>query len=177
MTHKFLVVSPPRSGTSSACKMARICGLKSLHVLNRPFAQAVKYFDFFADTPFYSVEFLIGLLNATSLPIKFIYLDRKPSLISKSMDNVGIANYMKGEIANVSGFSFVNDFFSWNSLHNLGLENHKSAVKLIAETYSVPMLSYDFSMGWKPFCDFIEMEVPTVEIPHLNRNKIGEPYV
>lgn len=169
----FFVVSPPRSGTSSICKMAEICGLKSSHVLRKPLYQAVGEFNFFADTPFYSTEFLMGLLNS-GVKCKFIYINRPPIKIIESMNSVGILNYMRRKITGIKGFAMVNDFFAWNSLRNSGFENHKEHVELLAKTYNVPMLCYDFSMGWNPFCDFIGVEPPNIELPHLNKGKMGD---
>lgn len=169
----YLVVSPPRSGTNSICKMAEICGLKSSHVLRKPFYQAIKEFDFFADTPFYSPEFLIGILNC-GIQCKFIYLDRPTNEIIESMRGVGILNYMKRKISGIKCFALINDFFTWNSLRNFGIENHKENIESLATAYKVPMLVYNFSMGWEPFCEFVDCPVPNADIPHLNKKQMKQ---
>ena len=78
----FMVTSLPRTGTTSLCSMASHCGLKSMHVLkNHSLIDAINSnYNFFADTPFYSPEFLIGVLESgleKTYNIKFIYSHRE----------------------------------------------------------------------------------------------------
>ena len=168
----YIVVSPPRSGTTSICKMAEICGLNPMHVLsNISFSEAIHQYNFFADTPFYSPEFLIGLLQ-TYKNVKFIYITRSPEEIKQSMIKSGVYNYLSGE--KVFSYMYdkllIHDFIFLKNVRQ-NLQDHYNIMTKISNIYGIEMLSYNFADGWEPFCNFIDTNIPDVPIPHLNRSK------
>ena len=69
----FFVVSLPRTGTKSVCKMADLCDLKPMHVLDtskRLISHIENGYNFFADTPFYNPNFFNSALNLGSSGIR-----------------------------------------------------------------------------------------------------------
>jgi hypothetical protein len=168
----FFVTSLPRSGTTSLCEMSKICGIKSQHILgNHSFQKLIdNEILFFADTPFFSPEFLVGFLeNNTNYNVKFIYSLRETESHTESL------KYL---------YKIWSPFSEKHCKHNLLdrichekiiktdiLKNHKKYIKLISETYDVPMLEYSFSNGWTNFCSFIDKPIPNQPIPHKNKKQ------
>lgn len=172
----YLVVSLPRTGTTSLCEMAKICGIKNLHVLSIPFISAIDQgYGFFADTPFYSPEFLLGLLetNFQNHKYKFIYAHRDDNEWSKSINKL----YEKWPV-NIS----FNDILLKKRIVLLDKVCHRTIkktpqipsehykiIKNICSLYHVPMLDYRFSDGWESFCNFTHTNIPQdIKIPHKN---------
>ena len=173
----YIVASLPRSGTTSLCKMASIANLKPMHVLKEhTLSSAIELgYNFFADTPFYSPFFLIGILQFYK-NIKLIYLDRQIDEIKKSFEKTKLNLYFKkypNFLADIN-FPYLHDALCYNQLHNYPtfVENHKKYITDIANTYNIEMLMYRFEDGWQPFCNFLGIEkTPSCPIPHLNKSK------
>jgi hypothetical protein len=185
----YFLTSLPRTGTTSLCKMANICGLKSLHVLkNISFADAINQgYNFFADTPFYSPEFLIGLLelglkkndklenlnNSTELSslikihkVRFIYSHRQQECHKISLGK--LFKKWKPPLKIYNKVSLL-DHLCYNKLDDNYIKNHYEYIKKISSLYEIDMLDYSFNKGWKDFCNFIEKPIPNKELPHINK--------
>ena len=168
----YFVVSMPRTGTTSVCRMAEICGLKAEHVLRWPLTSRIhtEGFKFFADTPFYMPEFLIGVLQYLD-DVKFIYLDRDAREWKASFDAL---NKRMRELWSRGGRTptqreDLHDRVAYTYFNKERTQaEHKKIIQDIARVYDIPMLSYNFVQGWQPFCKFIGVAVPTCDIPHLN---------
>jgi hypothetical protein len=68
--------------------------------------------------------------------------------------------------------SFGNVFCDENNYNEI-FQKHKELVISKIKEYGKELLIYNFEDGWKPFCDFLEVEIPTEKIPILNKNKIS----
>lgn len=60
-----------------------------------------------------------------------------------------------------------------DSLHSTrdGIERyqrHKDAVQTLAQASNTPTLMFNVKEGWRPLCDFLELEPPHGPFPHLN---------
>jgi len=178
----YIVTSLPRSGTTSLCAMASNLGLKPMHVLQKNMSECIgEGYNFFADTPFYSPEFLIGILNFYK-NIKFIYLERPLEKIKNSFENTILKDYFKSYFSYPVGKPLLfQDSIFYQSIHNCSnfLPNHKQYIEDISKNYNVDTLFYKFEDGWEPLCKFLEIDkVPNFKIPHLNKSpKIGEIYL
>ena len=67
--------------------------------------------------------------------------------------------------------AFDYEFLDENNYKEI-FENHKKKVLNIIEESKKPLLIYNFEDGWKPFCDFLNVDVPEKDIPFLNKNKM-----
>ena len=167
----YLVVSLPRSGTTTLCEMAKICGLNPSHVLKQDFSIALEKYNFFADTPFYSPEYLLAICQIYK-NIKFIYIDRDIVEVKNSMQKANIHNYLKNFLhkkIEINDKVILQDALCWNYIHKNHEINHKQLIINLSNTYSIPMLIYNFKDGWEPFCNFINSKIPQSNIPHLNK--------
>ena len=169
----YIVTSPPRTGTTSVCKMAEMCGMKPMHVLRGSFRKALEEGHvLFSDTPFYVPEFLCGLLESLNCKVKFIYCHRDADEWRESMKRLeGI--WRPGKLKNRLGA--LNDLCYEYMDSDLFIERHYKNIKKVSEAYGVQMLDYRFGDGWAPFCDFVGKPEPDVEVPHMN-NKTAKPY-
>ena len=167
----YFVVSLPRTGTTSLCQMANICGLKSLHVLkNISFIEAIDSgYIFFADTPFYDPEFLISLLEFginKNYTIKFIYSHREERSHIASVNK--LLNKWQPPKTIYSKISLL-DHLCYKKLNNDYIKNHYSYIKKISVFYNINMLDYNFNNRWREFCEFIDKPIPNVRLPHKNK--------
>jgi hypothetical protein len=165
----YIITSLPRTGTTSLCQMADICGLKSIHVLkNKSFKYALNEgYNFFADTPFYDPEFLIGILECEMLDnIKFIYSHRETMSHQNSINKFLHTWQPPKKIHNKIGLL---DKLCYNKLNQTYIENHYNYIKKISFLYNIDMLDYKLNEGWKPFCSFINKPIPNVILPHKNK--------
>jgi hypothetical protein len=186
MNYKYFVVSLPRSGTTSITEMANICGLNAKHC---PFDYFDVYmennnYDFYSDTPVYVPSVIEKLCLKDN--VKFIYIDRPYHEIFNSWVNYGLfKTYNEMVIENerktiskgrLFDFLSYNESFSEKRLtqetYQEIFEEHQNRVKSIIINNKKDLLIYKFTDGWKPFCDFIGVEVPNQEIPKLNYSVI-----
>jgi hypothetical protein len=184
MKTKYFVVSLPRTGTTSLSKMARICGLNPKHAPHFYWKLHLKndVFNFFSDTPIYSPQVIEEICNDDSFISKFIYIEKDYSQIFASWKKMGLFNTYSKHFGNEKHFDSVsyNQAFANQKLDDLNFvevfSNHKSSVFEIIEKYSKDLLIYKFEQGWDPFCNFLSVDVPQEEIPHLNINTMFNPY-
>lgn len=166
-----IVTSLPRSGTTTICEMAKICGFKPCHVLKEDFSISLEKYNFFADTPFYSPEYLLALSQIYK-NLKFIYINRDLSDVYESMQKTNIDKYLEdylNKVDNINKKEVLQDALCWNFIHKNKSLDHKNIIFSIARNYSIPILEYNFNEGWDSFCSFMECEKPKKEIPHLNK--------
>jgi hypothetical protein len=184
MSYKYFVVSLPRTGTTSITEMADICGLKTKHC---PFNYFQVYmdnnnYDFYSDTPVYVPSVIEKLCKRDD--VKFIYIDRPYSEIFDSWVNYGLfktynemllenekKTISKGRLIDFSSYheSFLEKKLTQETYQEI-FEEHQNQVKSIIRDHNKDLLIYKFTDGWKPFCDFIGVEIPNQEIPKLNHS-------
>lgn len=169
----FFVVSLPRTGTTSMCRMADICGMKALHVLKKPKAEdyllgdaLADGYNFFADTPFYLPEFLCGFLESGRRDVGFVYIHKDREAWDRSLGRL----YEKWRPRDDLNKKIVTmDHMSRNyMLNNPTIDEHHGYMVKLAGHYGVRMLDYRWGDGWPPFCDFVGASVPDLPVPHLD---------
>jgi hypothetical protein len=180
---KFFVVSLPRSGTTTICKMAKICGLNANHTPHSAYISRARgnEFDFFSDTPVFSPKWIEEICKIENIVPRFIYIDRSFDEIFDSWKRVSLyKNYtrMLNSAQNSTNFDLLtyNDAFDNQKLtednYTEIFENHKKNVFEIIKGRNKEILLYKFEDGWEPFCDFLNVQVPHEDIPILNKNKM-----
>jgi hypothetical protein len=176
MTSIYLVTSLPRSGTMSLTAMANICGIKTNHVLGgKNFLKLIENdVHFFSDTPFYSPEFLLGLLETLPLDkynIKFIYSHRDQESWSKSFSKL-INRWKPMFKIPTQNKAMLHDVLCYNHITpNTDIVKHYQYIKEISNIYKIPLLDYTFSSGWTPFCNYLGVSTPDCELPWLHKSK------
>ena len=65
----------------------------------------------------------------------------------------------------------INNFLDENNYEEV-FHNHKNIVIDLVKKYNKELLMYNFKDGWKPFCDFLNVETPNKDIPWINKNKM-----
>ena len=181
---KYFVISLPRTGTVSISKMAKLCGLSPKHApiwnLNREVAG--NSFNFFSDTPVFCLSNIEKFCLDKTLKSKFIFIDKPFDQIFSSWKRMNLfANYTQLVTANKdklsSGQKF--DLRSYQEAFNdrtlnetnfsLLFDDHKTSVLNKVKEHNKDLLIYTFDQGWEPFCKFIGAEIPSAELPHLNK--------
>lgn len=189
---KFFIVSLPRTGTKSLCKMAKICGFNIKHVPGFSYEEKLKEFNFFADTPCYRPTFIEELCKNEDFDANFIYIEKDPKetfdswvRVNLYKNYVGLYNDYKDEerkskmrysgIYDIESYdeAFSNTFLDQNNFDEIFLK-HKQLVSDVIKKYNKNLLVYKFTDGWKPFCDFIGSKQPATEIPYLNKDTMFE---
>jgi hypothetical protein len=184
---KYFVVSLPRTGTTSICKMAKICGLNPKHAPQIHFDNFLENYDFFSDTPVFCPSTVMQIASNDNINSKFIYIQRNFDVVFDSWKRVKLyENYNRmvsgkktgdvfGECIKFDIDSYENafnyEFLDENNYKDV-FENHKKTVLNIIEENKKPLLIYKFEDGWKSFCDFLNVDIPEKDIPILNKNKM-----
>jgi len=183
----YFVISLPRTGTKSLCKMAHECGKTFRHAPVNTFDRELNNdIVFFADTPCFVPSFIEKVLKIEDINPKFIYIDKNFSEIFESWKKVNLyLNYTRmfnqffdKENRSIMHPNSVTDFLSLheslnetfmdeNNFDSL-FELHKEKVISIVKENNKELLIYNFQDGWDPFCNFLECDVPYSKIPHLN---------
>lgn len=189
---KFFVVSLPRTGTKSLCKMAKICGLRIKHVPGFNYKGSLNNFDFFSDTPCYRPSFVEEMCNNDDFDANFIYIEKDFEKIFDSWNKVGLyrnykkmyEDYVNKEKKMEMRYSMVYDVESYDESfsktfmneanYNDVFHKHKESIIDIIKKYNKNLLVYKFSDEWKPFCDFIGCEEQTSDLPYINKNTMFE---
>jgi hypothetical protein len=184
---KYIVMSLPRTGTKSICKMAEICGLKQKHcplTYNLP-----ENYIFFADTPCFSQNFIESLCsNKNNIEYKFIYIEKEYLKIFESWERLGLLknynSWLSDEFEPVSIWQRIDSESYKNAFHNQKLSRdnckeiflrHKKECLDIIKKYNKELLIYKFDMGWSIFCDYIGYKnYPSIDIPTINKNTMFE---
>jgi hypothetical protein len=186
---KYFVVSLPRTGTTSICKMAKMCGLNPKHAPQMYFDNFLEKndFDFFSDTPVFCPSVIRQLVSNEKIKAKFIYIDRDFDVVFDSWKRVNLYNNYsnmvsvknKGDTLSKSmqfdldsyENAFDYNFLDENNYKSI-FENHKKNIIDIIENAKKPLLIYDFNSGWESFCEFLNVDIPKDNIPILNKNKM-----
>jgi hypothetical protein len=188
MIDKYFVISLPRSGTSSISKMAKVCGFNPIHAPHVNYKQRIlsESFNFFSDTPIFCPQNIEDICeNFKNINTKFIFIDRNFTDIFNSWKNVNLYNNyirmynsnretlklsMKFDL-NSYDDAFGNQKMTEENYQEI-FKNHKENVYKIIEKHNKEILTYKFEDGWEPFCNFLNVEVPKEDLPHLNKNKM-----
>lgn len=187
----YIVCSLPRTGTLSMTSMANTVGLKPKHIGSTAtfdFITGGKY-NFFSDTPFYSPTFLHIIKNVN---FKLIYIEKDPKAIYESWKKINLlVNFKKGETL-VKNNNYVEaqflDYACYLELFKTvevteeifikAVNDHKQKIKDFVNFTNKPILYYNFNMGWEPFCQFTNTQVPAeTDIPKLNVNTMFDKIV
>jgi len=178
-----IVCSLPRTGTLSLTKMAKIVGLNALHVGGKhafAYLQSKRY-EFYSDTPFYSLIFLEMIKG---FDFNLIYIDKDPLAIYNSFLKVGLSRnfklledwFNKNTSKPAQTFDYFNllEVFKKTDLNQESFCQevliHKEKIINFAKTDNKPLLIYKFSDGWDPFCKFLNVDIPSEPLPHLNQS-------
>lgn len=187
MKVKYFVISLPRTGTSSISKMAKICGMSNCHAPSIYFENRLKgdQFNFFSDTPVFCPNFVEKICKTEDIIPKFIYINRNFFDIFDSWKRVGLYNnYQKMKLGNISSLSVYQkfDIDSYNNAFDdvflndnnfeVVFQKHKDVIISIIENNKNNLLEYDFSQGWGPFCEYLNVPIPNEHLPILNKNKM-----
>lgn len=180
-TDRFFVVSLPRTGTKSLCKMAGMMGMIYKHVPSTGLDRMLRLndADLYADTPVFAPSVFKELVKDERN--KFIYIDRPIDSWLESFDRVGMPqNYMSlhtGKIAENSVNKldrtvleevFRNSNYSDKVARSAYRHHHLQVIKNIPADR---LLVYKFSHGWEPLAEFVGRDVPqAVQVPHINQN-------
>jgi hypothetical protein len=141
-------------------------------------------YDAFADTPVFSHSvFSNACLEKTN---KFIYVDRPFDEWIVSFEDAGLHK-------NIVRYNATPDDKLWDDneridkiayMETFGPEYSRD---IVLQKYNyhkeqiytlIPadqLLVYKFEQGWEPMCKFLNKNIPNVEIPWINKNKICEP--
>lgn len=177
---KFFIVSLPRTGTKSLCKMVEMMGLKFKHVpsVGLPRLLRENEISLFADTPIYVPSTFIPLVEDERN--KFIYIDRPVDEWLDSFERVGMpGNYMAlhtEEIApncvNQMDRESLEEIFMDNDYTSeIALDAYHLHRKAVMEHIPADrLLVYKFSDGWGPLADFMGCVPIPDEVPHINKN-------
>lgn len=179
---KIFVISLPRTGTSTICRMAKVCGLTPRHAPHVLLDHLINSdFNFFSDTPVFRPSVVEELCNNEKIIAKFIYINRAPQSIFDSWERVGLygnyLNFIKDNQINNFDYQSYNEAFGNKQLNIDNCEeiinNHRDIVFNKIKTKEKELLVYSFDMGWAPFCNFLQVPIPdNVDIPILNKNKM-----
>lgn len=173
-------MSPPRTGTGSLCVMANMCGYVSNHA---PLKNVDRYAElecnFFADTPCFELDHIKRWVSESD-DNKFIYSEKDPIKCIESWCRVGLLNNYKhftsasNELLN-PGQQYDREIYLKAFTSRLSIDtaeeiftNHR--VEVMSIIPSDRLLIYNFTDGWGPFCNFLEVEEPEEPIPRYNTN-------
>lgn len=181
---KYFVISLPRTGTTSICRMAKECGLNISHAPNLYFNRRLKEnFDFYADTPIFCPDIIEDIIRCENVNSKFIFIKRDFNLVFSSWINVGLyknyismynSNFEKLKPTQQYDLMSYNKAFDDKKLDETNFKNifeeHENKVISLVKSSNKELLTYDFNNGWQDFCNFIKKDIPNMPIPHLNKN-------
>lgn len=192
----YFVVSLPRTGTKSICRMAHECGFNIKHAPVNTFQSRLNEgHNFFADTPCFVPSFVESICQRKDIKPKFIFIDKDHEKTFLSWNKVNLHlnysrmynQYMNEEERSKMKQSTMTDFISLHesfsekfmdvSNYNELFETHKQTVLSIIKKYNKDLLIYKFTEGWKSFCEFLNCEEPNIEIPHLNTDTMFEKII
>lgn len=177
---KFIVVSLPRTGTKSLCEMAQIMGFEVAHAPGTAYYSALATADFVADTPAFMPSLIKEALDSSD-EVKFIYSAKSPRDWMLSMDKVGLSNNYNEMCRMNREDMTAHNKIDYDALYEV-FSGPVAALPITMKAYRdhgtmvrtlIPadrLLVYNFSDGWAPLAEFMGVDVPDVEIPHLNQN-------
>jgi hypothetical protein len=187
MTTKYFVVSLPRTGTKSLCKMVETLGIEYSHAPTVQFPRLLNdkssKIRMFADTPVYSPSYVETLVHNENY--KFIYIVRKVDEWKESFERVRLdKNYnellspsMKMNPYRILDRDSLKDVFNdvpydTTTARDMFLAHAARMFDIIPKER---LLVYQFSDGWEPLCEFLDVPIPQdVVVPHINKNTMFE---
>lgn len=192
----YFVISPPRTGTKSVCRMAHQCGFKIKHApVNTVKNRLNDGHNFFADTPCFVPSFIESICENEDFEPRFIYIEKDFDKIFDSWKKVNLyLNYTrmynqfmdessreKMSVTSKTDFLSLHEIFSESFLDENNYEklfkDHREKVLSIVKNKNKKVLIYKFEDGWEPFCKFLECDIPETEIPHININTMFEQII
>jgi len=196
MKDVYFVISLPRTGTKSLCKMANTCGYEFKHAPINLFKKELDSGkNFFADTPCFVPSFIEKIFNIENINPKFIYIEKDYNNLFSSWEKVNLylnytrmfKQYQNEETRQSMNPNAVTDFlslhesFSETYLDKINyaylFELHKQKIVSIINKNNKELLMYKFEDGWEPFCNFLGCEIPSTELPHLNIDTMFEKII
>lgn len=186
---KYFVVSLPRTGTSTICKMSEIVGKEWSHAPVNRYKNLIKNSskNFFSDTPIFNPNVVREIISYEDIDSKFIFIDRDFDEVYNSWVNCRLyRNYsimydkfindekmsgsQKFDLKNYNE-SFLNKNLNEETYKEI-FETHKSTVINLIKDNNKDLLIYRLNEGWDKFCDFLEVSKPDKEIPWINKGKM-----
>jgi hypothetical protein len=184
---KYFIVSLPRTGTKSLCRMVHELGFAFKHVpaVALPRLLNENKIQVFADTPVFTPSTFKELVpDENNL---FIYINRDINDWLDSFERVNLHNnYMAlhtGKIAenaiNKMDRECLEEIFNnQDYTKELALCQFKHHYNVVTEVIPKPrLLVYSFDMGWGPLCEFMGVPEPDLPIPQINKNTMFDPIV
>jgi len=181
--NKYFIVSLPRTGTKSLCKMFMLLGYQVDHCPSIRLSAHLQSNEFgcFADTPIYRPSLVKKLALEPSN--KFIYIDRPCDQWLLSFERMKLhqayMDYISRDADKIKPISQLDrdslvEVFGGNSYSSqLAIESfHKHKHEMFDVILPSQLLTYQFKDGWVPLCNFLGEEILSVEIPHLNKNQL-----
>ena len=180
MITKFIIVSPPRTGTMSMCQMMKDLGFTVNHVPGPYYKDFMTKDEVLADTPVFSPSIIEYALKESD-NVKFIYMNKSPQDWTASMEKVGLNRAftdMRRQVINGDELA-IHSKCDYEALYELLeadewiTEDAEASFvlhynKVLEMIPSERLLEYKFSDGWGPLCEFVGKDVPSTEVPHLN---------
>lgn len=177
---KIYIVSLPRTGTKTVCKMLSILGYDVQHAPGPYFDDFRKGKDALADTPLFAPS-IIQKLKESDPNARFIYIDRPEDRWAASFENSGLPqNYNEMltqppeqlSVYNKVDLGALAEVFDWHPYDRtvgiLGFQKHREFVgKTLSQSN---ILVYRFTDGWDSLCSFLNKSIPTDPVPHLNKS-------
>jgi len=180
-TNKYFVVSLPRTGTKSLCRMVGMMGVEYRHVPSVALPRMLRQNEahFFADTPIFAPSTFIELAKEESH--KFIYINRPIHEWIDSFERVSMPqNYMalhtgliaENGVNKMDRLCLEEIFNNEDYTHDGALEAyHRHYEAVITNISADRLLEYRFSDGWGPLASFMGLEAPSdAPVPHINKN-------
>ena len=184
---KIFIVSLPKTGTKSMCSMLKTLQYNIKHC---PSISLMTYLQdgvtqVFADTPIYCPS--IFSVACTISSNKFIYIDRnietwldsyrRTRLADNYMDYMS-RDYMEFAGSRLDKKSLVEIFggVPWSDeMATAAHYRHREQVFNVIPKEQ--LLVYKFEEGWESLCKFLGKEIPTSELPHINKNALFDPII
>lgn len=177
---KYFVVSLPRTGTTSLSKMAAETGLLIRHCpgpaiqhIISPNIPEFNKVEFVADTPCYVYSVISKLLTYENF--KFIYCEKDLNAWVESFErndlHIGYEDIRTNLELNSMDRNYLMEIFN-GGVYSTELAKRMFRFHKQWVLNTIPedrLLVYNFSDGWKPFCDFLEKPIPEIKLPHLNK--------
>lgn len=181
---KIFVISLPRTGTSSVTYMGDLTGFVGVHSMGPEFKDLLygDLYNFFSDTPVFSPSVIEKICKDSTIKSKFIFIEKDLDLLYQSWVKMKLDSYYNQwydvTICKMNSKQCVN-FLTYKEVFNNELltsenykklfENHRNIVLNLVTKYNKDLLLYDFKDGWGSFCEFLNVDVPNIDLPHLNK--------
>ena len=186
---KFIICSLPRTGTKSVIKMMRELGFGANHGPGPTFESFLTTrhdVEVMADTPMYQPSVVQSIVDRSD-ETKFIYINKTAQDWVDSMVKVGLnRGYLSSVKLVKDGNPSPHNQIDYDALHEVleadefdeanaleAFERHITKIQSIVPPNR--LLLYNFSDGWETLCRFVGRDIPTSEIPHLNKDTMFDP--